>query len=222
MTEVAKSQDIRSLVMAGIGQPKKLTLDLALAFTERKFTISGTQFGVWYSPLATDEIQVRFNESRAEQILFRRTMILAVPFTEVYITVPAGMTGNMTLLYGHGSMDLFRIFPSVPEPFTAMETVLTAIRDEAQGDVLPEGYGAQAVGVAAVEVIPANPDRKGCDIQARWDNAGIIYVGYDNTVGPANWQSCHAAEGGYTWDDYRGPIWAEASIAAQEVGWGEW
>jgi len=222
MEETATSQNIQKLVMAGIGQPKRLTLNLALPFTEREFTISGTQFGVWYSPLATDEIQVRFNESRAEQILFRRTMILAVPFTKVYITVPAGMTGNMTLLYGHGSMDLFRIFPSVPEPFTAMETVLTAIRDEQQGDILPEGYGIQAVGLAAVQVIPANANRKGCNIQARWDNGGIVYLGFDNGVGPADWQACLSAEAGFVWDDYRGPIFAEASIAAQEVGWGEW
>ncbi len=208
--------------MAGVGQPKKLTLNLALAFTDREFSITGTQFGVWSAPSSADEIQVRFNENRAEQIPFSRTMILAVPFNKVYITVPAGMTGNMVILYGHGSMDLFRIFPSVPEPFTSMETILTAIRDELQGDVLPEGYNALAVGVAAVQVMPANADRVGCSVQARWDNTGIIYAGFDNGVGPAAYQSCLAAGEGYTWDNYRGPIFAEASVAAQEVGWGEW
>ncbi len=215
-------QNIQEMVMAGIGQPKKLTLNLALAFTDREFTISGTQFGVWNAPLSTDQILIRFNESRAQQIPFNRTMILAVPFTKVYITVPAGMTGDMVLLYGHGSMDLFRIFPSVPEPFTSMEAILTAIRDELQGDVAAEGYNAQAVGMAAVEVIAANVARRGCSIQARWDNTGIIYVGFDNGVGPAAYQSCLAAGEGYSWDDHRGPIFAEASVAAQEVGWGEW
>ena len=219
---VVEAQNIQEMVMVGIGQPKKLTLNLALAFTDREFTISGTQFGVWNAPLSTDQIQVRFNESRAQEIPFNRTMILAVPFTKIYITVPAGMTGDMVLLYGHGSMDLFRIFPSVPEPFTSMETILNSINRELEGDIAAEGYGADAVGLAAVEVIPANADRCGCSIQARWDNAGIVYVGFDNTVGPANYQSCLSAGDSYTWDDYRGPIFAEASVAAQEIGWGEW
>ena len=217
-----KAQDIQGLVMAGIGQPKGLTLDLSVALTEKEFGISGTQFGVWNSPLSSDVIQVRFNQNQAHQISFARSRILAVPFNKVFITVPAGMTGNMDILYGHGSMDLFRIFPSVPEPFTSMETLLTAIRDQVQGDVADEDYDAVPVGVAAVEVIAANADRKGCSIQARWDNAGVIYVGFDNGVGPAAYQSCLSASDGYSWDNYRGPIWAEASVAAQEVGYGEW
>lgn len=214
--------NIAEYIQQGIGQPRKLTLDLSLALTNHKFAISGTQFGVWHSPLESDEIQVRFNQNQAVEIPFRRGRVLAVPFNKVFITVPAGGTGNMDLLYGHGGMDLFRIFPSIPEPFTSMETILGDMRTELQGDVLPEGYGIDAVGVAAVEIVPANVDRVGCDIQARWDNAGIVYVGFDNTVGPANYMACLAAGEGYTWDDYRGPVWAEASIAAQEVGWGEW
>lgn len=214
--------NIADYIQQGIGQPRKLTLDMSVALTNHRFAISGTQFGVWHSPLATDEIQVRFNQNQAVQIPFRRGRVLAVPFNKVFITVPAGGTGNMDILYGHGAMDLFRIFPAIPEPFTSMETILGDMRAELQGDVLPEGYGIQAVGVAAVEVIPANADRKGCSIQARWDNGGIVYVGYDDTVGPANYQNCLSAEGGFVWDDYRGPVFAEASVAAQEVGWGEW
>ena len=114
------------------------------------------------------------------------------------------------------------ILSNINTAIAALQVVMTASRDELQGDITHEGYGATAVGVAAVEIIAANADRKGCDIQARWDNAGVIYVGYDNGVGPADYMACLSAEGGYTWDDYRGPIWAEASVAAQEVGWGEW
>ena len=217
-----KVQNIQEMVMAGVGQPKKLTLNLALAFTDREFTISGTQFGVWNAPLSTDQILVRFNESRAQQIPFNRTMILAAPFTKVYITVPAGMTGDMVLLYGHGSMDLFRIFPSVPEPFTSMEAILTAIRDELQGPVTHINFNSIAVGLAATTVRSAEPNRRGLVVQARWDNAGIIYVGFNNGVGPTTYAISLAAGEAYTWDNYRGAIWAEASVAAQEIGYGEW
>jgi len=214
--------NIAEYIQQGIGQPRKLTLNLALPITNQKFAISGTQFGIWHSPLESDEIQVRFNQNQAVEIPFRRGRVLAVPFNKVFITVPAGATGNMDILYGHGAMDLFRIFPAIPEPFTSMETILADIRTELQGDVLPEEYGIDAVGVAAVEIMAANADRRGCVIQARWDNAGVIYVGFDLTVGPANYAVCLSAGEAYTWDDYRGPIFAEASIAAQEVGHGEW
>lgn len=214
--------NIAEYIQQGIGQPRKLTLDLSLAITNHRFAISGTQFGVWHSPLATDEIQVRFNANQAVEIPFRRGRVLAVPFNKVFITVPAGGTGNMDILYGHGAMDLFRIFPAIPEPFTSMETILGEMRDELQGDVLPEGYNAVAVGVAAVQVMAANADRRGCVVQARWDNGGVIYVGFDNGVGPAAYAVCLSAGEAYSWDDYRGPIFAEASAAAQEVGYGEW
>jgi len=218
MTEL----NIAQYIQQGIGQPRKLTLDLSIALTNHRFAISGTQFGVWHSPLATDEVQVRFNQNQAVEIPFRRGRVLAVPFNKVFVTVPAGLAGNMDILYGHGAMDLFRIFPAIPEPFTSMETILTAIRDELQGDVLPVGYGIDAVGVASVEIIAANVGRKGCNIQAAQGNAGIIYVGFDNGVGAGQYQAALAAGEAFTWDDYRGPIFAEASVAAQEVGWGEW
>lgn len=214
--------NIAQYIQEGIGQPRKLSLDLSIALVNQRFSISGTQFGIWSSPLSTDEIEVRFNANQAVMIPFARGRVLAVPFNKVYITVPGTGAGNMDILYGHGAMDLFRIFPAIPEPFTSMETILNSINRELEGDVLAEGYGIDAVGVAAVEVIAANADRCGASIQARWDNAGVIYVGFNNTVGPANYQSCLSAGDGFTWDDYRGPIFAEASVAAQEVGWGEW
>ena len=208
--------------MGGIGQPRKLELNLALAMTDREFNISGTQFGIWYSPLASDEIQVRFNSNSQEQILFRRTMILAVPFTKVYITVPAGMTGTMTLLYGHGSMDLFRIFPNVPEPFTSMETLLTDMLAQLEGPLVTIGYGETAVGVAALLLAAGNADRTSLTIQAKWNNAGIIYLGYTNAVTAANWGVCLSAGEAYTFDNYRGNVYGIASLAAQNIGFWQW
>ena len=219
---MAEELNIAQYIQQGIGQPRKLTLDLSIALANQRFAISGTQFGIWASPLSTDEIQVRFNANQAVEIPFQRGRVLAVPFNKVFITVPGTAAGNMDIIYGHGAMDLFRIFPAIPEPFTAMETILNSMNRELEGDLLAESFNAVAVGVAAVQIMPANVDRVGCSVQARWDNTGIIYVGFDNGVGPAAYQSCLAAGESYSWDDYRGPIFAEASVAAQEVGYGEW
>lgn len=114
------------------------------------------------------------------------------------------------------------ILSNINTAIAGLQVVMTAVRDELQGDVAAVGYNAVAVGMADVEIMAANAGRKGCSIQARWDNTGIIYVGFDSGVGPAAYQSCLAAGEGYSWDDYRGPVFAEASIAAQEVGYGEW
>lgn len=212
--------DLSTYIQSGIGQPRRLTLDLSIPLVNQKFAISGTQFGVWSAPLQTDEIQVRFNENQAVTIPFQRGRVLAVPFNKVFITVPAGLAGNMDILYGHGSMDLFRIFPNAFD--VDLTAVLTDTLNELQGDTAEEGYGETAVGLAAVQVIALNADRKGCVIQAKHDNAGVVYVGFDNTVGAANYAVCLEAGEAYTWDDYRGDIYAEASIAGQNVGWGEW
>ena len=213
--------NIADYIQQGIGQPRRLTLDLSIPLANQQFSISGTQFGVWAAPLQTDEIQVRFNQNQAVQIPFQRGRVLAVPFNKVFITVPAGGAGNMDILYGHGSMDLFRIFPNAFD--VDLTAVLTSTLNELQGDIADEGYGETAVGLAFVQVIAANADRKGCSIQAKWDNGGgIIYVGYDNTVAANNWAYNFAASEGHDWDDYRGPIYAIGSIAALNVGWGEW
>ena len=210
---------LQDYIGQGIGQPRRLTLDLSIPLNNQKFSISGTQFGVWAAPLQTDEIQVRFNKNQGHTIPFQRGRVLAVPFNKVFITVPAGLTGNMDILYGHGAMDLFRIFPNIFDQ--DITNVLTAIQNELRGDTAEEGYGQTAVGVAAVQVIAANADRKSCSIQAKWDNGGIIYVGYDNTVTANNWAYNFAASEGHDWDDYRGPIYAIGSMAGLNVGWGE-
>ncbi len=212
--------NIADYIQQGIGQPRRLTLDLSIPLANQQFSISGTQFGVWSAPLQTDEIQVRFNQNQAVQIPFQRGRVLAVPFNKVFITVPAGLAGNMDILYGHGSMDLFRIFPNAFD--VDLTAVLTDTLNELQGDTAEEGYGEQAVGVAAVNVIPLNADRKGCVVQSKWDNAGHIYIGFGNAVTAANWAVHLSAGEAYTFDDYRGDVYAIASIAAQNVGWGEW
>jgi len=216
------SYNIAEYIQQGIGQPRKLTLDLSVAITNHRFAISGTQFGVWASPLSTDEIQVRFNANQAVMIPFRQGRVLAVPFNKVFITVPAGMAGNMDILYGHGAMDLFRIFPAIPAPFTSMETILNGVLAELQGETTSIGYGETAVGLAAVLLMAGNTNRKGCVIQAKWDNTGIIYLGFSNAVTGANWAVCLAAGEAYTWDNYRGNIYGIASVAAQNIGFGQW
>lgn len=198
---------ISDLVKNRIGQPKKLTLNLALAFTDREFNIGGTIIGIWDSPNAADTIQVRFNEVSADQIPMKRQKVIVTPFDKIYITVPAGLAGNMDILYGSGTISYFRMYPNAD----AMAQVVA----ELQGDLVAEGYGTAVIGMVAAVVYAANANRKGFDLQAGLGNAGNVYIGFDNTVTAANAVASLVAGQSYSRNDYRGPLFAIASAAGQ-------
>lgn len=209
--------DIHKMIEQGLGQPKCLTLNLAIPLIDDEKGLQGTQFGIWDAPNGTDTIQVRFNENSAPQIPFRRGKVLIVPFERVFITVQAlpALTGNMEILYGFGETPIFRILPGMGE-------VGSDIVSELQGDLVPEGYGQVVVGAgAAVQIIAANVNRRGFDVQAHITNAGNIYVGYDNTVAANNCVAALVAGQGFFRDDYRGDVYAIASVAGQLVNYGE-
>lgn len=83
-------------------------------------------------------------------------------------------------------------------------------------------YDELVVGAAAAQVMAINTGRSCATVQAKASNGGIIYIGYDNLVTTTHWNLCLEAGQGYTWDDYRGPIWAYGSIAGQLLGRGQW
>jgi len=211
------NQTIADLIQNQIAQPKRLTINLAMPFTDREFSIGGTMIGIWDSPNAGDTIQIRFNQQSANQIPMKRQKVLVVPFDKLYITVPAGLTGNMEILYGSGTIAYFRMYPNVAEQAETMDQ----IRDELRGDLVPENYGTAVIGMVAVVVLAANANRKGFDLQAGLGNAGNIYIGFTNAVTAANCTAALVAGQSYSRSDYRGPLYAIASAAGQLLNNGE-
>lgn len=204
-------ETILNLIKNRTAQPKRLTLNLALPFTDRKYGIGGTTLGIWDSPNASDTIQVRFNEQSADQIPMKRQKVIVTPFNKVFITVPAGLAGNMEILYGSGTMNFFRMYPNEAEQAGAIDLIL----DELRGDLLAETYSTAVIGMVAAVVYAANANRKGFDLQAGLGNAGNVYIGFDNTVTAANAVASLVAGQSYSRDDYRGPLFAIASAAGQ-------
>jgi hypothetical protein len=104
-----------------------------------------------------------------------------------------------------------------------LTTGIEAVRDELKGDTVPENWGAEKiVGLAAVQIIALNANRKACIIQAKASNTDKIYIGFDNTVSTTKWVAELQAGQALVLDDYRGDLYAIANAAAQLVGWGEW
>lgn len=203
--------------------PRTIPITLA-AGTEKTIPIPGMFMHVRSCSVASFE--AAFGDDTLETFYPGATYPSAERFEKVRVKDSLGGGCSLVLVFSENPLrDVAYdevVLVNINTGIAGLQTELLAIKAEMQGDTTDEGYGATAVGVAAVEIIAANANRKGCDIQARWDNAGIVYVGYDSGVGPADYMACLSAEAGFTWNDYCGPVWAEASVAAQEVGWGEW
>lgn len=209
--------DIRELIRAGQGDIKIIELDLGTAITDQRMTIAGNEIGLWDTPNQSDYIYIRFNEQSRKQVIFRRGKVLRTPFTEIYVTIPAGLAGNAYLVYGTGDPGIIAIHPNVSEANEVMED----IRDELQGDQTPENWGNQAVGAAQVQVLAANADRKSFHVQASHGNAQTIWVGFDNTVTNLNAAAALVAGQSFWLNDYRGPVHAIAGGAGQTLHYSE-
>jgi len=218
---------IEQLVKDNRGQAFSLTLRAAEVLNEVEINISGKVFAIWNAPPPpTQFILVRFNRRDADPIRFTRGQVLAVPFNKIYVTKAAWAAGlgDMEILYGPDAFEVLRIYPNPPESGLAdILTALTAILGELQGPTAPIAWGQVAVGLAAVNVLPLNANRHDAIIQAPSTNgANFIYLGYTNAVAANNSFEQLAAGASWSADDWRGDVWAIASLAGQNVNRGEW
>ena len=137
-------------------------------------------------------------------------------FTSLSFQNPAGVSMTLFIAVSTAPIDDQRYA-------FAMLAPLEAIRDELQGIATAGSDGTEkTIGVAQSTVLSANTSRKGFNLQAKSTNAGIIYLGFTNAVTTAIWFAELQSGQACMMDDYRGPVFGIASIAAQLLGWGEW
>lgn len=217
------SKKIDYVRRASMGVPKTFTIDLANQILDQPYNLSGNVYYVWSAPNETDYVNIKVNKSSEPGIQCFRQTGLRTPFDKLLITTPAGQTGNMVILYGTESPDMLDIIDNR----SATVAGLTGILGELQGDQLPESAPVEVtVGAVQVQLLAASATRKAFSLCADINNAGTIYLGFDNTVTTAAggniWFHCMLAGAQFGIDDYRGPIHAIATAAGQLVGVGEW
>jgi len=217
------SKKIEYVRRASMGVPKTFVIDLSVPLLDQPYHISGNLYYVWSAPNETDYIDIKVNKSSEPALRCVRQTGLITPFDKLLITTPVGQSGDLVILYGTESPEMLDVIDNR----SATVAGLTDILNELQGDQLPEDPGAEiAVGVAQAQLLAANADRKGCSICSDILNTGNIYLGFDNTVttsvGGNIWFHVLVPGGSFQFDDYRGPIHAIATLAAQVVGVGEW
>jgi len=214
------TQKIDLVRKMSMGVPKSFTIDLGAPLANQEFSLAGNLFYIWDAPDAASYITIRVNETREPAIPFRLSTGLVTPFHRLYITTPAGQAGSMTIIYGTEAPELLELIDNRSGSIASLDDIL----DELRGDVTPENWGAEiTVGnAAAVQILAANADRKACIIQAKSTNAGIVYIGFDNTVATNKWIAELQPGMSFAVDDYRGDLYARASAVGQLVGYGEW
>lgn len=131
-------------------------------------------------------------------------------FDSIQLYNPSGSATTVKLILSQGVVRDNRL--------TISGTVFEDLLTEQQGDTAHESYGRVTVGVAAVEAIAANTDRKGVGIQSDPDNDDYIYLGYDDTVDTDNWFAKLSAGQAWSRDNYRGPVYAISETADQYIG----
>lgn len=211
------SKKINYVRRASMGVPKTFVINLAVPIIDQPYHISGNIYYVWSAPNAEDYIDVKVNKSSEPALRCLRQTGLITPYDKLLITTPADQTGDMVILYGTESPEMLEVIDN--RSVTAIG--LAGILAELQGDQVPENWNEAAVGLAAVQILAANADRKSFSIQAKSTNTGIVYVGFDNTVLATTWWAELQAGQSCNGDDYRGPLFAIATVAAQAVGYAE-
>lgn len=202
-----------------IGVPRLIEIDLSVVVTDLPMDVSGNVFYILEAPDGTSYIRVRFNERNQSQIPFYQQVGLETPFYRIFLTVPAGQTGTMYILVATEAPEFLQIIDNRAATSADLSDMLAELR----GDTTFQTVGNEiTVGVAAVQVIAANANRKACNVQSKSSNSDPIYIGFDNTVTSARWVFELMPGESLIMDDYRGPIYGISTAANQLVGWGEW
>ncbi len=101
---------------------------------------------------------------------------------------------------------------------------LAAILAELQGPATAGTFAGEQVLVAATPtpILAAEPGRHACVVQAKPTNPAIVYVGFDNTVSNAKYAFALTGAQGYTFQDYRGPLYAYSVLGGDVIVYGSW
>jgi hypothetical protein len=203
---------------------RRINIDLALAIVDQPYNIAGNFFYVWSTPETDSYIDIKVNNNLAgtEAPYYQQTG-QKVPFDRLYITTPAGQTGNLILLYGTEWPDLVSLIDNraaVSQDVADMLAELQIIAGELQGDLTFETFTNITVNAAPMQISAANANRKFAIVTVQTPQ---VYIGLDNTVAANKNMQTLAAIGNYCYfDDYRGPIWGLGNGAGRLVTLCEW
>ncbi len=216
LKELNFDEKIEYIRRSSMGVPKVLTLPLDVAENNLILDITGNFFYMVKASNVTDTVQIRFNERREPQHEYTQQFGFYTPFYRLYLDWAAQPGSTVTFVYGTLSKEFLDILDNRSAALQA--AILENILGELQGIAGVGDFSFVAVPAAAAEVIAANANRRSVFIQHDRAGAGLVYLGYDNTVAANKHFISLAPRDFYTTDNYRGTIFAIRSAGATNIG----
>lgn len=213
------SDQLKKALEGGVNA-QQVDINLSLAYTDKVYNFAGNFFYILHAPDQMSYIEVRPNATNQPAVRWVKQTGFIQPFTKFYITTPEAQAGTMTILVATMAPELFTVIDNRSAISGSMDDILAQL----QGDLVAETFDTEkTVGsAAAVAILAANANRKGCTVQAKSTNTGIIYLGFTNAVTSSKWFAELQPGMSRDFDDYRGDIYAIATAAGQLAGFGEW
>lgn len=208
------------LALQGGVNAQQIVIDLSIVYNDKEYNLPGNFLYILDAPDQTSYISVKANNTNQPAVDWVKQTGFIQPFTRLFITTPAGQAGNLKILIASLAPEMFTVIDNRSAISGSMNDILTELR----GDLTHKTWDTEKTvnAAAAVEVIDANANRKGCIVQAKASNTGKIYIGFNNLVTTTKWVAELQPGQSFSIDDYRGDIWARSDTAGQLLGWGEW
>jgi hypothetical protein len=193
--------------------PRTITITIA-AGAYYDWDVEGAEFRV-LSLSGVTTVQFAFNNDSFQ-----------TAYPSVGYPVAAGLQFERVRLYNSAGTSATVVAVASDAPVGSeladVSDLLESIRDGIIGPTTAGAFAQTTVGVAAVQIFASAAGTVGGIIQADPANTGTIYLGFDNTVASNKCFAALAATEAWTFDDYRGDVYAIASVAAQLVNEGLW
>jgi len=212
--------------------PQRVTVTLAAGETKRvaipgnwlqvvSCTVAAFQYAFDNDPLTDGESYFSYpSKTGFDAVRFRDSLGAGcIIVADIADTLPSDNRGNRDQL-----LALLAKLTTIDVDTGAMVLDLDAVLEELQGDTAAATIVADVtpVAVTAIIVLAANANRHGCCVQAMSTNGASIFIGSTNLVTNVNKILELQPGQGFTWDDYRGPLWAYSVAGGDVVHGGEW
>jgi hypothetical protein len=196
--------------------PQRIDINLADTALDREISIAGTSFYIYEAPDQTSLISVKINRQGSDSLDFVLYTGFRTPFKKLFITTPAGQTGIIKLVVLASEIGESGFIDNR----SSISSVMQEISDQLRGDSIWEMWGDEvAVGTTpAVLLLAANANRKGGSIQSKSTNSGIIYIGFGSDVSSTKWAYELYPGAQVAIEQYRGNLYAIATVADQKAG----
>ncbi len=153
-----------------------VVINIANAVTDYQLKLHGDFLYVMDAP-ASLNATVKFSDSKADPLILTKGRRYVMPFVKLFITIPAGQVGTMTLIIGKDAAFDFSDIGVVN-----INAITNPVKDQAANNFNVAGSPVN-VGAGATLIVAANANRQSITVineganPVRFGGAGVVFAG---------------------------------------------